>query len=334
MHSLTEAEFEACVNAAVKAPSIHNTQPWLFFRGPEGIEVYADLARRLPAIDAEGRAMHISLGGAVLNIRIALAHGGWDSHTVLLPDPDDSRHVATVRAEGPRPVEPDDRELFAAIERRHSNRGPFEDVAPPESALNALAAAAAKEGAVLHFADPAERDELLSLARTAEDRQRQDPAYRGELRRWTTDDPYREDGVPLEAVGPWSVMETMPVRDFALEREIPGREAARFELEPTVATLATHGDGPEQWLVAGQALEQVLLEATRLGLSASLFTQALEDPDMRAKLRGGGQLTAVQVVLRVGYGRPAPASQRRPLEAVVLHARPTPPWSEGVTDET
>ncbi len=114
MHSLTEAEFEACVNAAVKAPSIHNTQPWLFFRGPEGIEVYADLARRLPAIDAEGRAMHISLGGAVLNIRIALAHGGWDSHTVLLPDPDDSRHVATVRAEGPRPVGPDDRELFAA----------------------------------------------------------------------------------------------------------------------------------------------------------------------------------------------------------------------------
>jgi nitroreductase len=319
MHPLTEAELAACVEAATKAPSIHNSQPWLFLLRPDGIEVYADVSRRLPAIDPEGRALHISLGAAILNLRIAVARGGWHTHTHLLPDPDHPRHAATVVIGGPRRVDLDDRDLFIAIDRRHSNRGPFDDIPPPQSDLDDLVAAARAEGAELRFAEPAERDALLSLARTAEARQRQDPAYRAELRTWTTDDPYRSDGVPLEAVGPWSVMETMPVRDFAPERSVPGRQAARFELEPTVATLATHGDGPREWLRAGQALQRVLLDATRRGLAVSLFTQLLEDAELRDLLRE--RLTAVQVVLRVGYGRPAPASPRRPVEEVIVMER-------------
>jgi nitroreductase len=328
MHTLTGIEFEACVAAAVKAPSIHNTQPWLFLAGPDAIEVHADLSRRLPAIDPTGRALHISLGAAVLNIRVALAGHGRHARTELLPDPRDTRHVATVGAGEPRPVGPDDRELLAAVDRRRSNRGPFDDTPPPAPDLDALVAAARQEGALLRVAEPAARDGLLNLARTAEARQRQNPAYRAELRRWTTDDPYREDGVPLEAVGPWSTTQDMPVRDFAPERDIPGRQAVRFEQQPTVATLATHGDGPEQWLAAGQALQRVLLEATRRGLVASLFTQPVEDPELRDllrdSLRDGEPLTSVQVVLRVGYGPPAPASPRRPPKEVIAHTRPAP----------
>jgi len=320
MHPLTDAEIRVCVEAATKAPSIHNSQPWLFLISPDAVEIHADVSRRLPAVDPEGRALYISLGAALLNLRIALARSGWHTRTQLLPDPDNPRHAATVRIGGPRRVSLDDQELFVAVDRRHSNRGPFDDILPPQSDLDDLVAAARTEGAVLRFAEPAERDALLSLARTAEARQRQDPAYRAELRTWTTDDPYRSDGVPLEAVGPWSVMETVPVRDFALERQVPGRRAARFEMEPKVAALATHGDGPRHWLRAGEALQRVLLEATRRGLVVSLFTQLLEDKELRALLRDG--LTAVQVVLRVGYGRPAPASPRRPVEEVLVWARP------------
>ena len=76
MHPLTDTEFTFCVRAAIKAPSIHNTQPWLFLLGPDGIEVHSDLSRRLPAIDPTGRGMHISLGAAVFNLRVALAYRG------------------------------------------------------------------------------------------------------------------------------------------------------------------------------------------------------------------------------------------------------------------
>lgn len=325
MGSLTEKEILTAIEAATRAPSVHNTQPWLFLPGAEGIEVHADLSRRLAAIDPQGRAMHISLGAAVLNLRIALANGGHSECTLLLPDPDDPRHVATVRAEGRRSVGLEERELFVAIGRRHSNRGPFDNIRPPGPDLERLAAAAELEGAMLHFADPAERDALLGLVRTAETRRRRDSAYRAELLAWTTDDPYREDGLPLEAVGPWSEMAAMPIRDFAPEREIPGRQTVRFEWEPVVATLSVHGgDGPKQWLRAGQALQRVLLEATRRGLAASLFSQLLEDPELLGLIRGGEHRMSVQMVLRVGYAPLAPASPRRSLEEVIVRGRPVP----------
>ncbi|MGI8334307.1 Acg family FMN-binding oxidoreductase [Actinomadura scrupuli] len=325
MPSLTPEELLTCVEAAIRAPSIHNTQPWLFLPVSDGIEVYADLSRRLPAIDPQGRAMHISLGAAVLDLRVALAHLGRQPDTELLPDPANPRHVATVRTDLPGSPGVDDHELYAAIGRRHSNRGPFADVPPQEPALERLRAAARTEGAALHLADAAERDALLSLARTADARRRADPAYRAELRDWTTDDPYREDGVPLEAVGPWSEREAVPIRDMALDREIPGRHAVGFEREPVVAALVTYGlDGPEQWLSCGQALQRVLLEATRCGLAVSLFTQPLEDPELRELLQDHEHLTSVQVALRIGYGQPAAGSPRRPAGEVIVRERPVP----------
>lgn len=176
--------------------------------------------------------------------------------------------------------------------------------------------AARAEGAMFHVADAAERDALLSLARTADAGRRGDRAYRDELRRWTTDDPYRDDGVAVEAVGPWSRGGALPLRDFAADREIPGRRTEAFEREPTLVTLATLADTPMDWLVGGQALQCVWLEATRMGLASSLFAQPLEDPRLREFLRG--REGVVQAVFRLGYGPPVPASRRRPAEDVIV----------------
>lgn len=322
---LTEQELLTCVAAAVRAPSIHNTQPWQFLIFDGGVEVHADPARRLPAVDPQGRALHISLGAAVLNLRLAMACTGRRTDVRLLPDPGDPRHVATVRAAGPLRPTLDEIDLCQAIEHRHSNRRPFSDVAPPAHDLSALVAAAAAENAVLYFADPALRDALLSLARTVDVRHRKDPMYRAELRDWTTDDPYRDDGIPLTAIGPWSRDGSMPIRELAPDREIPGRGTERFEREPTVAVLSVHGgDDVLHWLRAGQALQRVLLEASRRGLAASLFTQPLEDHGMRELLRDPAHDSSVQAVLRVGYGEPMPPSPRRPLDDVVTRTRPVP----------
>src|SRR5258707_1068424 len=66
----------ACLEAATRAPSIHNSQPWLFRLRAGGIDVLADRQRRLRAIDPRGRELLISVGAAILNLRVAiLGHG-------------------------------------------------------------------------------------------------------------------------------------------------------------------------------------------------------------------------------------------------------------------
>src|SRR5437762_13480367 len=71
---LSEAVLVSCVRAAVAAPSLHNSQPWRFRIHGGGIDVYVDRGRQLDVIDPSGREMLISVGAAVLNLRVAM-HG-------------------------------------------------------------------------------------------------------------------------------------------------------------------------------------------------------------------------------------------------------------------
>jgi nitroreductase len=314
--AMTTEDLYDCLRAATAAPSIHNTQPWRFVARPGQIEVRADMSRKLRVIDPSGRALHISCGAALFNLRVAVGYHGRHCRTRLRPDPSAPVRLAIVDLYGRRQVGDVDRALHAAIPHRHSNRAPFSERPVPDDALRQLTEAAWAEGGRLRVLDLDESAIVLAVVRGAEIRQRKDPSYRAELRDWTTDDPDRMDGVPRSAFGPWNAMELIPVRDFGLDWPVSGRPAERFESQPTVAILSTDGDGPVDWLRAGMSLQRVLLQLTMRGLSASLMTQPLELPPLR-ELLAQTALDAPQVILRVGYGGPATPSPRRPIDEVL-----------------
>ena len=58
------------VEAAMHAPSVLNTQPWRFSSYQDGLDLWADEARRLPVLDPEGRQLRLSCGGALLHARV------------------------------------------------------------------------------------------------------------------------------------------------------------------------------------------------------------------------------------------------------------------------
>jgi nitroreductase len=314
--ALPAAQLQACLAAAVQAPSIHNTQPWRFVLHTHAIDLHADLGRQLPVVDPTGRALHISCGAALLNLRLAIADSGRHSRVTLLPDRAMPAHLATVWVDRPREVSEGDRRLARAIWRRHTCREPFADRPLPDSLRDGLIDAARHEDARLRFVEHEECDALLAVVRSAESRERRDPAYRAELSAWTGGDGQRDDGVPVSAYGSWSVMEILPLRDFAVGKPVV-RRAARFESKPTIAVLSVFGDEPPDWVRAGMALERVLLEATASGLASSMMTQPLDIPDLRDLLAGRSPLEAPQAILRLGVGPPGAASPRRPLDEVV-----------------
>jgi hypothetical protein len=109
----------------------------------------------------------------------------------------------------------------------------------------------------------------------------------------------------------------LPLRDFGLVVPVRGRRTEPFEREPVVAVLYTVGDGPRQWLRAGQALQRVLLTATVRGVAQSMMTQPLEEPRLRSLLVQRG-VRYPQAIIRFGYGPPAVGSARRPLSDVLV----------------
>ncbi len=306
-----------CLRAAIAAPSIHNAQPWRFRPRENGIDVFVDRTRRLGVIDPSGREVLISVGAALFNLRVAILAHGRAPLTRLLPDSHEPHRVASISFGPPIPVSDTVRLLAQAIPRRHTNRRPFLEVAIPPEVLHELVEAAAVEGGRLAVADPGARDAVLNLVRLAESLERGDPDYWRELRAWTEQMPNRRDGVPPEAYGPWSAMESVPIRDFGLIEPSRRRAVKVFEKEPTIGVLYSTSDSPRQWIIAGQALERTLLTATVRGVATTLMTQPLEVPRLRELLTEPATALTPQAIVRFGYGPVSPPTPRRPLEEVV-----------------
>jgi nitroreductase len=310
------------VRSATAAPSLHNSQPWLFDIGDDWVDVYADRRRQLEVLDPAGRELLISVGAAVFTLRLAMQHRGYRPDLSLFPDHAEPDLVARVTAGPPAAPTRDVDRLAAAIPHRHTNRWPFARSAVSTDAIEHLTGAALREGATLTLATAASRTAILHLAQAADRLLRSQGGYRAELARWTEPRPGRRDGVPASAIGPWDALETMPVRDFGLLQPQLRRATEHFEPYPTIMVLATDGDSPDHWLHAGQALQRVLLTATWLNLATTPISQPVEIPAIRELLSDTRRGHWAQLVLRVGYGQPAPATPRRPL-AEVLRPAPT-----------
>jgi hypothetical protein len=85
--AMTRDGLVGCIESAVAAPSVHNSQPWHFRISDGGIDVLADWSRRLDVIDPTGRELLISVGAAIFNLRLAMHHRGRVPIVRLSPDP-------------------------------------------------------------------------------------------------------------------------------------------------------------------------------------------------------------------------------------------------------
>jgi len=320
---LDQGEVDVLLQAATRAPSLHNSQPWTFAVGLRHIEVYADAARQLESADPTGRSLLVSCGAAVLNLRVAAAHLMLRPRVRLLPDHADRTLVAVLELERTRQSPGELQRYFPALAARRTNRRPFEDRTIAAAVLASLVDAARAEGAVLHVFDaPDEVARIVDLLHDADLAERANARRLAERRQWVAKDS-GDDGIPSSSLGPRPVEARTPYRD--LGGLVTPRDYARFEAAPTLAVLSTAADRALDWVRAGQALERVLLEATVAGLSASFMNQPLEQHDLRWQVRN--PLTGIghsHMILRLGYGESVPASPRRPLEAVTRSPRLMP----------
>ncbi|WP_308405015.1 Acg family FMN-binding oxidoreductase [Streptomyces rugosispiralis] len=321
--SLSEAVVMSMVRDATAAPSMHNAQPWRFqyFRRRRVFHLRADLRGALPHSDPEHRALHIGCGAALMNLRVAVAHEGWEAQTRPLPDPGDPMLLASVTLTGPLGDEADPAELYPAVRTRHTSRYPFAETEIPASVRSALVDAAHREDVALSFVSGWHLQSVLDLALEAEARNLTDAGAAADLARFTRradDTRPGTEGVPESAFGPRRRVGRAPMRDFAGGETVPGRPTADFETLPQLVLLSTSRDRPVDWLHTGQAVERVLLRATLEGLSASFVTQALEWQDLRWPLRDPmSGMAYVQMVLRLGYGPPGTRTPRRPVDDVL-----------------
>jgi nitroreductase family protein len=278
--------------------------------------VVADPARQLTVADRSGWAVRIACGAATLNARLALAVNGTPAEAALRPDATDPNVIARLTPGAKRPPACAERDLFAAIPRRHSNRRPFwPDPVPAEIRARLIEATRAEYGWVELLVGTTALSGFAEIAQSADRVLRRDPQYQSELFSWIHAD-VAPDGVPVSAGRPAAEPhDLLPQRPFTERRRVPGHD---FEPEPLVAVLGSASDQPADQIVAGQALQRLLLTATDAGLASSMISQPIEVPAARDQLRRSlGRPGMPQMAVRIGYGEPGRPMPRRDLADVL-----------------
>jgi nitroreductase len=310
------AHLRIAAAAAVRAPSMHNSQPWRLRLRDGAIEVLADRSRQLAVADSAGWALRIACGAATFNAGLALAVQGVPAEVTLLPHGAAADVVARLAPGTPRPPTYPEQALAAAIPHRHSNRQPFwPDAVPSQARVELIEAARAERAWLDLLVGMVPLAVFAEIAQSADRVLRRDPLYQSELAAWTHTDGAR-DGVPVTAGAPTAEpQDLLPQRGFGEHRRAPGRD---FEPEPLVGILGTVGDLPVDQVVAGQALQRVLLTVVDQGLECSMISQPIEVPAARDQLcqslRRSG---APQMALRIGYGHGGRPSPRRDVEDIL-----------------
>lgn len=311
-----DADLRRAVAAAVRAPSMHNSQPWRFRLRDGAVEVLTDPARQLAVADRTGWAVRVACGAATFNARLALAAAGTPAVVTLRPDRTDPEVVARLSPGPARPPTFGQSDLFAAVDRRHSNRQPFWPNPVPSESRVRLVEAARAEGAWLDLlVGMTALSGFAEIARSADRVLRRDPHYQAELFSWAHTQA-APDGVPVTAGAPAAEpYDLLPQRPYTDRRRAAGRD---FEAEPLVAILGGPGDTAADQINAGQALQRVLLTATDAGLATSMISQPIEVPAARDQLRRSlGRFGIPQMVLRIGYGQQGRPSPRRDVDDVI-----------------
>lgn len=311
---------ESLIARAVRAPSSHNTQPWLFRRGDAQIDLWADRTRALPANDPQDRELVISCGCALMTLRLAVAATQRAYRVDVLPDASQPDWLARLTWRERDASGAEEATLAAFIEQRRTYRKAFAERAVDPAVVAELQAAAETEQAWLRpVTATAVRQQVAELVAAGDHAQWSDPRWRRELAAWMR--PRRcGDGltVPAAAVP----ITRWIVSRFDMGEKVGAQDQQLAQTAPVLAVLGTATDERRSWLAAGQALVRVLLSACRHGLQASYLNQPVQVATLRPKL---GEIVGdgfPQIVLRLGYPqRVLPPAPRRPVNAVLQPLR-------------
>lgn len=321
-----EKTVRSAIALAIRAPSVHNTQPWRWRVGDSSLHLYADWSRHLAATDPDGRDLVVSCGASLHHLRVALAALGWGTEIHRLPNPAEPDHLASVELFERRPL-PDDIPLAAAIPRRRTDRRLYSSWRVPEVLLDQLGEYASDEGAELRTAtDPAMRYRLAAAIAEADSLQATNADYRLELAEWSGRHAGSADGVPA-ATTPliYEGYGDLTMRGFTAAGLAQPTGAYADPDAGELVVLGTTADDLRSRLQAGEAASAVLLWATTFGFATCPLSQPLEVLSVREELRAqllNGSLFP-QLILRIGWAHinatPLPVTPRRPLTEIFDH---------------
>jgi len=319
---------EQLIEFGIRAPSGHNTQPWMFSIGKNDIQIYPDFDRSLPVVDSDHHALYISLGCAAENIVIAARTFGLRA-SVETDQTESGDTYIKIPLETDSRVQPDD--LFNYIQQRQSTRNAYTDRKPSRDDLNLLKHSFEFDGIeLLLLTAPGDIEKLEPLIIEGNNLQFQNRDFVHELVHWIR---FSKREARRKADGLWSKCMGFPamnrfIGNIVMKYVVSAKsEAKRWKklIDATAgfALFLAEQNDPPHWIRLGRGFQRFGLTATKLELSHAHVNMPCEELEVRKKLIDTFNLGNRHplLLIRFGYSEKMPYSLRRSTDEVMLSGK-------------
>lgn len=315
-------DFLFMVEQAIKAPSGHNTQPWLFKINESSIEIRPNLDKSLHVVDFDNRELFISLGCATENLCIAASCKGYESAVST-----DAAGVITVDLIKQDSVKVDP--LFEQITVRQTNRSVYNGDTIPESTISILESIDFEPNINMYFYKNGtpDFDTIANYVFRGNTIQMRDKAFKEELRKWMRYNKRHQDetndGLSYAVFGapnlPMFIVK--PIMSKAVNEKSQNKgDKKKIESSSHFVLFTTQNNTIEDWINLGRSLERFLLKSTGLGIIHAYLNQPNEIRELSGEMANtlGIPDEHTAILLRVGYGEKMPYSKRKDIDEVII----------------
>ena len=305
------------VQSAIKAPSGHNAQPWLFEQEGESIFIMPDYSRSLPVADPDNRELFISLGCAAETAMIAARYYGYNTFLdiEMLHEP----MRLNINLERSERIEKP--ELFSFINLRQTTRNLYDGRPVSDAELIKLKPIVSESGIGVDFyTGQSEIRKLAPYIIEANAIQMKNPSFKKELICWMR---FSEKEALQKGDGLYTACSGIPstgrvLGSFVLKNFIKAKSEnikllKVLEKTAVVTMFTTQSNDVEQWIKTGMAFQRFALTATKLGLSHSHLNSPCQISQVRDKMKTELGLNGVfpQLLIRLGYSKVMPYAFHR-----------------------
>lgn len=315
-------DYTDMIKYAVKAPSGHNTQPWLFKINDNSIEIHPNMEKALPVVDSNNRELFVSLGCATENLCIAASEKGYKSDISVSP-----KGIITVYLEKENQISKNP--LFDQIALRQTNRSVYNNTIIADDTINILNDVCTEKGVSIHFYKNGtpDYDTITGYILKGNIIQMQDKAFKDELKSWMRFNKKHQDetndGLSYAVFGAPNLPEFIakPIISKAINAKSQNKGDIKKIKSSSHFILITCKDNTvEDWIYAGIVLERISLEMTRLNIIHAYCNQPNEIEKLSRKMSESLNLNneIPVLLLRAGYGKRMPYSVRKDIRDVII----------------
>ncbi len=323
----SEAKLKFLLRFAILAPSSHNTQPWLFKIKKDilTVEIYANHKRRLSASDATDRQLYLSLGAAIGNLLLAAEGFGLRFEIKKFNEQIWQRPVAEVNFKNLAIGETFDEKILLAILSRHNNRNPFEDTTLPSEFIEKIGELCRQMNIRLELVtDKETKNKIKKVVEDAIVVAFRNAGFTSELANWFRPSlkKYRDGMAGYNLGVPWLLSFIFPwiLRKKDVSESQKKIHKIQLQFSPAYGILSSQKDDIPNWLIVGEVLERIAVEAEKRQIRIGLLAAPIEMPGCPETLQDIlGLKERPLVFFRAGYTNQVPVpSPRLHLEEILI----------------